>query len=454
MLAMLVYNAFFHPVAKFPGPIYAGATSLAFHAVTISGDMVPWLRNLHERYGEVVRIAPDTLSFINPQAWKDIYGHRARGKQSNPKDPRRATARDFNGVTSLISEPDDDEHGRMRRIFSHAFSDKALREQQTLFTRYINQLIDNIRRDLAIDPNREFDAVKLYNFTTFDIMGDLSFGEPLGLLENSNYTTWVRSMFESIKAVAVLQIISDRPLLAWLFRTFAPSSITNASKMHFQHSAERVDRRLKLQRDQPDIWNLIISQPEGRRLTVEQMHANADLFMLAGTETTATLLSGLTYYLLKNPDKMKKLVDEIRSFNTEDDLTIDTLPRLNYMAACIEEGLRCYPPVPQSGPPRLTPEGGNAICGEWIPGKVGGICLGIIIFADLTNFHEMQTRVFVSQYPAYMSPANFKDPESFIPERWLPGTEYNDDRRDVLQPFSIGPRNCLGKKCAISPHYE
>ncbi|KAH8883169.1 cytochrome P450 [Thozetella sp. PMI_491] len=425
-LTKLVYNAFFHPVSKFPGPVYATASGLTFYAVVASGNMVTWLRSLHDQYGDVVRIAPNMLSFINPQAWKDIYGHRTKGKKPNSKDPM-AMSRDFNGVTSLFSELDDDEHGRMRRIFSHAFSDKALRDQQVLFTQYIDQLVDKIRRDVAADTNREFDAVRLYNFTTFDIMADLTFGEPLGLLKTSSYTDWVRSIFEGMKVAAILQIVFDHPTLAWLFRIFAPPSIQKAGRLHYQHSAQRVDNRLKAQREQPDIWNLVLGQPEGRRLTVAQMYANADLFMLAGTETTATLLSGLTYYLLKNPEKMKKLVEEIRSFKSEDELTVDTLPKLKYLAACVEEGLRCYPPVPQSGALRLTPEGGNVICGEWVPGK---------------------TRLMVPQYPAYMSPTNFKDPESFVPERWLSGSDYDSDRREALQPFSLGPRNCIGKNLA------
>jgi len=90
--------------------------------------------------------------------------------------------------------------------------------------------------------------------------------------------------------------------------------------------------------------------------------------MVAGTETTATLLSGLTYYLLKHPDKLQKVTDEVRAL-TEEELTLEQLPRLSYLNACFEEGLRVYPPVPV-GLPRVVPKEGTSICGEWIPGKV------------------------------------------------------------------------------------
>ncbi|OAA68551.1 Fum2 [Niveomyces insectorum RCEF 264] len=423
-IGKLVFNAFFHPLAKFPGPRYAGASSLPFHAICFRGNALPWFQALHEQYGEVVRIRPNMLSYISPQAWKDIYGHRTGGRKANTKDPGPTRSRDFNGAPSLISELDDEKHGQTRRIFSNAFSDRALREQEPLLLRHVDKLVSNISRDIAKEPGRVFDAVKLYNFTTFDIMGDLAFGEPLGLLENSAYSKWVTMVFQGVKVIASMLFIFESPFWTALFHAMAPPSVRNTIREHNQHSIERVDRRLGAHHDKPDIWNLVLRQPEGRRLTVNQMYANADLFMLAGTETTATLLSGLTYHLLKNPDKMKKLVEEIRGFESADELTVDTLPRLRYLTACLEEGLRCYPPVPTM-PYRVVAEGGNVICGDWVPGG---------------------TFLFVAQYPAFMSPRNFKDPESFIPERWLPGSGYDSDRKDVLQPFSVGPRNCIGKK--------
>lgn len=57
-----------------------------------------------------------------------------------------------------------------------------------------------------------------------------------------------------------------------------------------------------------------------------------------------------------------------------------------------------------------------------------------------------QTSVYMSQYAANHSPRNFKDPDAFVPERWLEDERYEDDNRAAMNPFSFGPRNCLGKK--------
>lgn len=151
--------------------------------------MTNWVHNCHRQYGEVVRLGPARLSYINAEAWKDIYGHRTRGKKSCQKDDKFYGPR--HGTHSIFTILDEDYHGQVRRIFSHAFSDKALKEQEAMLTKYVNMVIRNMRRR----AHEKGDLVKYYNFTTFDIMAELAFGEPLGLLENSDYTPWVAAIF-------------------------------------------------------------------------------------------------------------------------------------------------------------------------------------------------------------------------------------------------------------------
>lgn len=54
--------------------------------------------------------------------------------------------------------------------------------------------------------------------------------------------------------------------------------------------------------------------------------------------------------------------------------------------------------------------------------------------------------VEVWQWSSYRHPDHFKQPEEFIPERWLGDPRFKNDKKDVFQPFSVGPRNCIGKK--------
>jgi cytochrome P450 len=59
---------------------------------------------------------------------------------------------------------------------------------------------------------------------------------------------------------------------------------------------------------------------------------------------------------------------------------------------------------------------------------------------------RQQTSVSVSTWCASHSSDNFKDPDSFIPERYMDGEkEYNSDKKLASRPFSMGPRGCIGK---------
>lgn len=57
-----------------------------------------------------------------------------------------------------------------------------------------------------------------------------------------------------------------------------------------------------------------------------------------------------------------------------------------------------------------------------------------------------QTAVSVSSWCAHHNPSNFKNPDAFIPERWLEDPEYKSDLRLASRPFSLGPRGCIGKE--------
>lgn len=92
--------------------------------------------------------------------------------------------------------------------------------------------------------------------------------------------------------------------------------------------------------------------------------------MLAGSETTATALSGVTYLLLEHPEALARLTREVRSsFASADEITIASVSGLTYMQACLNEALRVHPPV-GSGLVRTVPPGGDTIAGHWVPGGV------------------------------------------------------------------------------------
>jgi hypothetical protein len=162
-----VYRVFFHPLSRFPGPKLSAFTRLP-HLIAFSNGRTPfYVAQLHEKYGEVVRISSDELSFLNPQALRDIYGVGSKegGGSAPPKNFKRYGTQ-VNGASPLITIQDPAEHARARKIFTTAFSDRALAAQEPLFKKYADQLVESLRK--GAEEGVAFDMVRMYNFTTFD----------------------------------------------------------------------------------------------------------------------------------------------------------------------------------------------------------------------------------------------------------------------------------------------
>lgn len=134
-----------------------------------------------------------------------------------------------------------DDHTRVRRLFSPGFSDRALKKQEPLFRKYVDLLMSKLFQR----GGEPVDLVKMLNLTTFDLMAELSFGEPLGLLESGKYSAWVETVFNSVRAVPVLQFIRYYPWLNRCFDLLEPKAVGEARMGNFRHSAERVDKRLE-----------------------------------------------------------------------------------------------------------------------------------------------------------------------------------------------------------------
>lgn len=118
-------------------------------------------------------MSPNELSFINAEAWQDIYGHR-NGHANFHKDPIHVgSVETVPGVTTLTMSNDED-HARQRKGLSYAFSMKALLEQESLINSHVTKLMDNFLR--LANKNEAFNIVNWFNFTTFDVIGE-QFGQ-------------------------------------------------------------------------------------------------------------------------------------------------------------------------------------------------------------------------------------------------------------------------------------
>ncbi|OJJ45140.1 hypothetical protein ASPZODRAFT_18049 [Penicilliopsis zonata CBS 506.65] len=415
LFSRAIYNVFFHPLSRFPGPVFNAISSLPYCYHVLKGSQVYDMVRLHETYGDIVRIAPNQLYFSHPDAWQDILASR-RGEKKEDMEKAGWFYRASDELPPHIVSTTRERHDTLRRAIGPSFAEKAIREQEPVVRKYADLLIDR----LSSSSSSRVTISDWYNYTTFDVIGDLAFGESFGCLQASEYHEWIKEVFASIHLFAIVQMMALYPFLRRFLSLFIPSSMKQARLLHKQHTVERLRRRMAI--DRQDIMKGFITTC----FSTDELISNAELLTVAGSETTASLLSGVTYLLLTNRDKYQKLVAEVRSsFQTVEEINFVSLGQLPYLLACLDEGLRLYPPVAIASP-RVVPEQGAYILNTFVPGN---------------------TTVAVHQYSLFRRAKYFKHAEQFIPER-ISDREYASDRRDALQPFSFGPRNCIGKSLA------
>ncbi|KAI1846205.1 hypothetical protein JX265_010582 [Neoarthrinium moseri] len=428
-VSTIIYNLYFHPLRDFPGPVLSRASGIFWAYRHSTGVQAFHTQKLHDKYGTVVRVGPNHLSFTDPQAWKDIYGHRI-GSVGNmtemPKSP--VFVRSIKNIPPSIINADREEHSMLRRALSHGFSDSSMREQEPLIAKYVDLLLQRLHQKCD-RGNEPLNLETWYNWTTFDVVGDLVFGQSFQCLEKVRTHPWVAFIFQSVKygaTTVALNYLGLSPVTQIIFKIGGLSAIKTMRK----YINDLLTSRLSVKGDRNDLFEGIVKRREEWNISFERLSANAFILVLAGSETTATTLSGATYLLLSHPEALEKLQEEVRSsFRSVDDININSVNKLSYMLAVLNEALRLYPPV-TSSLAREVPGKGEHIAGHYVAGG---------------------TFVEVQHWAMNHSKENWTDPWTFDPERFLADSKTpSDNKLEALQAFSVGPRNCIGRNLAYA----
>jgi Cytochrome P450 len=225
--SLLAYRAFFHPLNRFPGPFGNRLGNLWFSAQLSNADAYKKVYNLHKKYGPFVRVGSSDLSITHPKAIEIIYGRNTQCSRSSF----------YNGdpLPSLISCRDRRVHDRRRRIWSPAFSDKALRNYAQRTKIYDDQLLSRIDASCSSPMN----VSKWFNYYSFDVMGDLAFGKPFDMLKNDREHWAIALMNTGLEALAFLFPV-------WLFRVLisVPGLLRDHARI-VEFCNTQLDKRIK-----------------------------------------------------------------------------------------------------------------------------------------------------------------------------------------------------------------
>jgi cytochrome P450 len=230
-------------------------------------------------------------------------------------------------------------------------------------------------------------------------------------------------IFDSISMIGFSQALAYYPSLQFLTEHLIPSSFRRKFADHSRMTREKTLRRKESKVDKNDLISNLLKEENG--ITNDELFGNSMTLIVAGSETTATVLAGVTWYLLKNERCLEILNEEVWGrCKSEEEIDFVGVGQLKYMFACLNEAMRIFPPAPV-GHPRIFPGVGEEVDGKFVPGGA---------------------QVSIFRYAANLSPRNFSRPNEYHPERWLGDPEFEHDDLAVMQPFSYGPRNCIGKK--------
>ena len=379
-------------------------------------------------------MAPNEISYIDETVWNDIYKSQSRGSEDQLPKALPAKGHRNRAGPALFNQPSDKIHHELRKTLSAVMSDRGIRERESMLRKYVSLLISRLRdqNSSAINITTWLEAI------TADIMGCmLNKDQDFGSLIRGAALPVISQNYKMIIRLAIGTIFSKN----FFTRNFLVKRKNVPQYLPIELVVkERWDRAMALKSSQSarndlkddskaDLFSLLSSNhshPLDLRLRVF-----SDI-LIAGSDTVPMSLSGILYLLMRNPSKFKQLQDEIRStFTSAEEITLTGVNALKFQSAVIVEGYRLWPP-PAETFRRVVRKGGKIILCQWIP---AGTWVGVYHWAA-----------------GHWSGA-WKDHDKFLPERWLPENqgengEYRDDKRGVIQPFNVGPRNCVGQQLA------
>lgn len=227
--SLVIYRSLIHPLNQFPGPFGARISSFWLSAHLKDGDAFRQVQKLHEKYGAFVRVGSSDLSVTHPKAVSAVYGLGSNCTKAAWYDLTKP-------MLSLQTLRVKTLHDQRRRIWSPAFSDKALRGYEQRVQKYQNILIDQIESF----HGQSINVSKWFNLYSFDIVGDLAFGTSFKMLEASEEHWAIKLLNEGIEPLSFMF-----PVWFFRFMTTVPGLMGDWWKFT-DYCAQRLDDRMRV----------------------------------------------------------------------------------------------------------------------------------------------------------------------------------------------------------------
>ncbi|KAH6628941.1 cytochrome P450 [Chaetomium tenue] len=434
-IAVGVHRLYLSPLGRagIPGPKLAALTFFyeAYYEAWLGGQMFQHVRELHKKYGPVVRITPDEVHFDDPEVIDYVFPTAGR-KTDKPSWLHTKTGT----PESIFSTIHHDQHRQRRNAVSSFFSPASVHRLEHV-------LNDNLHKVLArLDAHGRSEEVIQIHYMFKALASDLitfySFDQCHNLLDAPDYgkkdfdaTDSLFLMTHTGKVVPWLMTVFTRAPV-WIVKILFPGLIAMRERREWWTNAVREIRASPdPQRIKRTVFEGILSSklPDSDKTDI-RMAGEAQLVVLGGEGTTAWTMHAALYHILADPLVCKKLKAELTTLpHTADGIPpLTEVENLPYLGAVIQESIRVHPGV-MSRQMRVSPEV-PIIYNDKRKGKTYSVPPGTVYSMSPVDVH--------------MNPDYHEDPYEFRPERWLE----NPSLGKYFLGFGKGSRNCLGMALA------
>ncbi|KAF4883726.1 Cytochrome P450 monooxygenase cypX [Colletotrichum fructicola] len=386
--AYMVFNTILtglrSPLSHIPGPWHTRFCRWRLKASRLTGTRMAYIYNLHQKYGKLVRVAPNEISCVDLDSVIRVY----KMGGGFEKAQWVGDFADKLPALSLSFLTDKQEAKERRKLLQRSFTLTSLRQNWESEIRQNVELAVSKIKDEAMRGTAN--THKWWTLMAADIISLLSFGQSFGMLGlGKTKSTLYMQAIENALLGAVFK--SELPILHFLFRLIPKSSLQTVSRCLEQCDAAGKVGVEKLYRQDDKTRSLfkemiIDCEREGRQwLNDDTVRIEAAGMMVAGSDTTAAVLTYLIWSVLEQKELQRRLEDEVSQLGDDfNDKTLDDCPLLN---AVIEETLRLYPAVPSSLP-RTVPEEGATLSAHYIPAGAVVYSPAYTLHRDPEIFHE------------------------------------------------------------------
>ncbi|KAJ1733401.1 hypothetical protein LPJ61_001577 [Coemansia biformis] len=420
----IIYERWVTRLAEVPGSFLHSVTSIPMRYHMLRGRMPEYVEEQHRRYGPVVRISPQRVSFCDIATVKQILGSHTFVKAPSYDMPSAIEPNTFSTRSAELST-------ERRKQLGPGFSHRHLHAMESSILQCgvvnVQRKLDGLLAAQVKGPGAvELQYNKWFSLISLDTIGVLGFGRKFRALEREHH-----ELVPVLNRLRVFNYITMA--LPWLKRV--PKALGRrmrvlATLLAFSQSA--IDERRQRRRDsgpaEADLLQLMLDagQADGEQLSDAQMVSETILHLMAGVDTTSSGLTWTLAALLHNPHILRRLTADIRREFPDREKVIafeGCRHRLPYLTAVISESLRVLSPAP-SILPRIAPAGGVRLGGYYMPA-------GTWICCAMSAVHR--------------NPGVFPSPHTFNPDRFVgDGSE-----KHSLLAFSTGVRACLGRNLAL-----